>query len=95
MDGEAAIPIEKPIQEKGRVKVYEMPGIESAACLVHRGSFQNLPQGYGNLMAWVEQNGYTVNGPIRECYLFTGNGEPITQDNESYVTEIQMPVVKT
>jgi effector-binding domain-containing protein len=93
VDGEAAIPIEKPIQESGRVKVYELPGVESAACLVHHGSFQKLQQAYDSLMTWIEQNGYTITGPLREVYLYTGEGE-IKQDDESYVTEIQAPVVK-
>jgi effector-binding domain-containing protein len=93
VDGEASIPIEKPIQETDRVKVYEMPGIESAACFVHHGSFQKLPQAYGGLMTWIDQNDYTIVGSLREVYLYTGNGE-IKQDDESYVTEIQAPVLK-
>jgi effector-binding domain-containing protein len=44
------------------------------------------------LLRWVSNNGYQVAGPIRELYL--QNSQPIRQDDESYVTEIQVPVSK-
>jgi hypothetical protein len=37
-------------------------------------------------------NGYQVHGPIREIYLQCG--EPVRQDDDSYVTEIQVPTAK-
>ncbi|MCU1312735.1 MAG: MerR family transcriptional regulator, partial [Acidobacteriaceae bacterium] len=37
-------------------------------------------------------NGYQVAGPIRELYLHLSM--PVRQDDDSYVTEIQVPVSK-
>ncbi len=45
------------------------------------------------LLRWVASNGYQVAGPIRELYLHSSM--PVRQDDESYVTEIQVPVSKS
>jgi effector-binding domain-containing protein len=44
------------------------------------------------MLRWVAGNGYQVAGPIREVYLPCP--QPVRQDDESYVTEIQVPVKK-
>jgi effector-binding domain-containing protein len=44
------------------------------------------------VLKWVEANGYQVHGPIREIYLQCG--EPLRQDDDSYITEIQVPTAK-
>ena len=41
---------------------------------------------------WMTENGYTIVGPVREVYLHMS--KPVRQDDESYVTEIQVPVRK-
>ena len=48
--------------------------------------------GFGRYSAWMGANGYRAAGPARELYLKIG--QPVRQDDESYVTEIQMPVEK-
>ena len=42
-------------------------------------------------MTWVEESGYVVSGPSYEWNLVCT--EPVTQDNESYVTEVQVEVI--
>ena len=59
---------------------------------MHNGSYQRLPEAYDSLLRWVAENGYQVAGPIRELYLKISM--PVRQDDESYVTEIQVPVAK-
>ncbi len=90
VDGEAVMSIESSLQGNKRIKVYELPGYETVACVVHNGSYNNLVQSYNYLLSWIETNGYRVVGPNREFYIQGGH----EQDNESYVTEVQFPVEK-
>lgn len=62
------------------------------ASTVHNGAYCRLPKAYDPLLRWVADNGYQVAGPIRELYLKISM--PVRQDDESYVTEIQVPLSK-
>jgi len=73
-----------------RVRVRELPGVDTMACAVHHGPFTTLNQAYAALMQWVEANGYRIAGPNREVYL-RSSGQ---QDDPTCVTEIQVPVEK-
>ncbi|MBD0303417.1 MAG: MerR family transcriptional regulator [Tolypothrix sp. T3-bin4] len=90
VDGEAVFSIESSIQGNERIKVYELPGWETIACLVHNGSYNTINQAYAALVSWIEANGYKIIGPNREVYIIGGN----QQDNDTYVTEVQFPVSK-
>ena len=91
IDGEAAVYLKRPIPEGERVKVYELPAATMAS-VVHKGAFNRLSQAYEALGRWIEANGYKIVGPNREVYLYCA--QPVRQDDESYVTEIQFPVEK-
>jgi DNA-binding transcriptional MerR regulator len=91
VDGEAGIFLKEPVKATGGVRVYELPPV-AVASAIHAGSYQRLQEAYNALLHWVNDNGYQVTGPIRELYL--QNSQPIRQDNESYVTEIQVPISK-
>ncbi|MDJ0634293.1 MAG: MerR family transcriptional regulator [Xenococcaceae cyanobacterium MO_188.B29] len=87
---EVAAPIFQKIPSNEHIWVYELPGIETMACVVHKGSFSSLGQAYNKLIEWVEKNGYQVMGSTRELYLqYERDG-----DQSQYVTEIQIPVEK-
>ncbi|MBW4423937.1 MAG: MerR family transcriptional regulator [Nostoc desertorum CM1-VF14] len=90
VDGEAVLSIESSVQGNERIKVYELPGWETIACLVHNGSYNTINQAYAALVSWIEANGYKIIGPNREVYIIGGN----QQDNDTYVTEVQFPVSK-
>jgi len=92
VDGEAGIFLKEPITATGEVQVYELPAT-TVASAIHAGSYQRLQEAYDALLRWVGNNGYQVAGPIRELYL--QNSQPVRQDDESYITEIQVPVTKT
>ncbi|MDY6938735.1 MAG: MerR family transcriptional regulator [Cyanobacteriota bacterium] len=88
---EAAVRITERIPTKDGVWVYELPGVETMACVVHRGPFSSLGQAYNSLIAWVEANQYSVVGSTREVYLeYDREGDP-----SDYVTEVQIPVEKS
>jgi DNA-binding transcriptional MerR regulator len=91
IDGEAAVVLKQPVAEGDRIKVYELPAV-TVASTVHKGAYNRLSQAYEASGRWIEANGYKITGPGREVYLYCG--EPVRQDDESYVTEIQFPVEK-
>ena len=89
---EVAVPLAAPLEEEGRIKVHELPGISQVACTVHHGPYEMLSQAYGELIKWIETNGYRIAGPNREIYLKGPEGKD--SDPAEYVTEIQIPVEK-
>ncbi len=91
IDGEAVVYLKQSIPEGGRVKVYELPAA-TVASVVHKGAYNALNQAYEAIGRWIEANGYRITGPNREIYLYCT--EPVRQDDDSYVTEIQFPVEK-
>jgi DNA-binding transcriptional MerR regulator len=93
VDAEAGFYLYKPVPAPSAdgIRVHELPSA-TAASVIHSGSYQRLPEAYDALLRWVASNGYQVAGPIRELYLHVSM--PVRQDDDSYVTEIQVPVSK-
>jgi effector-binding domain-containing protein len=91
VDAEAGVYLQAPVEAADGIRVYELPNC-TAASIIHAGSYQRLPEAYDALLRWVVSNGYQVAASIRELYLHSTM--PVRQDDESYVTEIQVPVSK-
>jgi effector-binding domain-containing protein len=90
-DVEVAVPVTGSVPEGDRVKERELPAIEEMACIIHEGSYETIGGTYGQLMAWIEANGYRMCGPVREVYV---RGPESGGDPSTYVTEIQLSVEK-
>jgi DNA-binding transcriptional MerR regulator len=91
VDAEAGLLLKHPVTVGGRVQVRELPPVE-VATLIHSGSWSKLSSAYDDLARWIAEHGYQLAGPAREIYW---KASPESrQDDESYVTEIQLPVVK-
>ena len=88
---EAAIPLTVPIAVTTPLQVYELPPTPTMACMIHHGSYLDLPQAIHALYSWIEANGYRVCGSGRELYLHGG----VDRVNPEYLTEIQLPVEKS
>lgn len=91
IDGEAVVYLKQPIPEGERVKVYQLPAATMAS-VVHKGAYNTLNRAYDAIGHWIEANNYKIAGPNREVYLYCT--QPVRQDDDSYVTEIQFPVEK-
>jgi len=91
IDGEAVVYLQQPVAADGRVCVYELPAT-TVASVIHHGAYNKFSQAYEALGRWIEASGYMVVGPNREIYLECS--QPVRQDDDSYVTEIQFPVAK-
>lgn len=92
VDTEVCQPIAGAASGSARVTIRELPAAETMASVVHKGPFTTINQAYNAVMQWIQANGYRICGSNREIYLHTGN--PVRQDDPSYVTEIQIPVEK-
>lgn len=91
VDAEAGFYLKEAIPAKGRAKVYQLPAV-TVASLVHNGAYNRLSQAYDELLRWIGGNGYRICGPERELYL--KSSQPVSIDDESYITEIQVPIAK-
>lgn len=60
-----------------------------AICVYHKGSYKLFPEAYAFLIKWINDNGYEITEPIRECYI---DGAWNKEDENDYLTEIQAPV---
>lgn len=92
IDMEAVLPVPDDYQaaEPAATRVIEPVQVAS---LMHHGAFNRLHEAHAALLEWVEANGWTVTGPAYEWNLVCT--PPVTQDNESYVTEIQVEVARS
>jgi DNA-binding transcriptional MerR regulator len=71
--------------------VVDLPAIETAATLIHRGSMDGADRPLQVVANWIDENGYRAlgRGYAREVYLEVPPG-----DQANWVTEFQVPVVK-
>ena len=72
------------------IKFMEIKPVE-AVCLYHRGSYENLRKSYSTIMEYIEKNGLEIKEFPRECYI---DGCWNKDNEEDYLTEIQVPVVR-
>ena len=92
-DIEVVMPLGEDVAPSSRVQVYELPGAEKMACVVHTGPFTTIGEAYDALAKWIDQNGYHIVGPGRELNLRLPDklGD---QNDPNTVNEIQFPVEK-
>ena len=91
IDLEAVIPVPDDYQPSGEVKVRTIEPA-TVACITHHGAFNRLHEAYTELTEWIDANGYEITGPSYEWNIVCT--PPVTQDNETYVTDIEMEVTK-
>ncbi|MFE1170969.1 MerR family transcriptional regulator [Streptomyces sp. NPDC058773] len=68
--------------------VVTLPGLDSAATVVHHGPMSRILPTAQNLAHWIDANGYRSAGYARELYL------ECPPDQERWITELQEPVVR-
>ncbi|GII00366.1 MerR family transcriptional regulator [Planobispora takensis] len=70
------------------VEIVDLPAIETAATIVHRGPMEEVGPTFQVLAHWIEENGYRPVGLAREVYL------DCPENPRDWVTELQMTVTK-
>jgi DNA-binding transcriptional MerR regulator len=88
---EAAFPVSAALVGTEQIQVYVIPPVESAACLVYKGSHEGMGDASCAIAKWIEDNGYRISGPNRVVFLHCGDDENTT---EEWVIEMQFPVEK-
>lgn len=86
-EAEVAQPIERPIPETDRVRVYELPAVPLTASLEYRGRYDGaeMTQVFTKLHGWVEQNGYRSVGPTRQVFdAYLGD--------QRFAIELEVPI---
>lgn len=72
------------------VQFKELPETK-AACIYHKGSYNEFPRTYASVLKYIEENGYEICGDIREVYI---DGVWNKDREEDWLSEIQIPVQK-
>ncbi|MFG3435829.1 MerR family transcriptional regulator [Nonomuraea sp. NPDC047897] len=70
------------------VDVVILPGVDSAATIIHHGSMDGVGTTFQTLAHWIEDNGRTALGLGREVYLHCPD------DLDAWVTELQIEVTR-
>jgi DNA-binding transcriptional MerR regulator len=65
--------------------------IDLAVYVLVPGDYQNISPAYAYLANWIEENGYTVTGLVRQIPI---KGPWNEQNPDDYLNEIQIPVAK-
>ena len=63
----------------------------TAVSVMHKGAYSGLSRAYAYTFRWIEENGYTVLDNPRENYI---DGIWNKENEEDWLTELQIPIVK-
>jgi len=69
--------------------VVDLPEIEQAATIIHRGSMEKVGPTFQTLAHWIDEHGYRGVGLAREVSIDCPEG-----DYDNWVTELQMTVTR-
>lgn len=84
----AAIPVNAVASDTYEFSIVDLPPIERAATIVHRGSMADVMPTLQALAHWIDANGYRSAGYNRELYLDYGCGD----EPSTWTTELQEPL---
>jgi len=82
----ASLPVNAGPGDDHDFSIVDLPEIEQAATIVHRGSMDNVMPTIQTLARWIDANGYRSAGYDRELYIECG------EDRDAWVTELQEPI---
>jgi DNA-binding transcriptional MerR regulator len=85
----AAMPVTVDPHPSYGFAVVDVPGIQSAATIIHRGDMAEVEASIQALARWIDDNGYRTDGYAREVYL-----EYCPDERDKGVTELQLALVK-
>ncbi|MEU4896991.1 MerR family transcriptional regulator [Streptomyces sp. NPDC044780] len=84
----AAVQVSAPLRDGDDIRVLDLPPVERAATIVHRGPMDTVVPTAQVLAHWIDGNGYRSAGYPREVSL------ECPEDRAEWVTELQAPVVE-
>ncbi|MGW3659675.1 MerR family transcriptional regulator [Streptomyces sp. NPDC005151] len=84
----AGVEVSAPLGEDEGLRIVDLPPVEQAAAIVHRGSMETVLPTIQTLGRWIDANGYRSTGYPREINL------ECPDNRDEWVTELQEPVTK-
>lgn len=75
-------------KESENIKFRKIPEIK-AISVDHKGPYEKLGEAYAYAVNWVKENGYEIDGRIRESYV---HGCWDCESEDDYLTVLQVPV---
>ncbi|MFF0742757.1 MerR family transcriptional regulator [Streptomyces sp. NPDC004111] len=84
----AGVQVQAPVQAVGELRVVELPPVDEAATVVHRGRPEAVLPAVQTLARWIDTNGYTSAAYPREINL------ECPENHGDWVTELQEPVTR-
>ncbi|KOG88800.1 MerR family transcriptional regulator, partial [Streptomyces varsoviensis] len=84
----AGIEVSAPLGENDGLRVVDLPPVEQAATVMHRGPMEAVLPTVQLLGRWIDANGYRSVGYPREINL------EVPDNRDEWVTELQEPVSK-
>src|SRR5262249_5257866 len=91
LDVEIGLCLKQPVDVQEPVAIHELASA-TVASIVHHGPFSRIVEAYLAILHWIDANGYRQAGPLRELFLRVS--APVSRDDATNVTEIQLPVEK-
>jgi len=91
VDVEIAVPVQDFGKGKGNFVFKELNAIPTAATVRFSGPYEGYNEAIGKLAAWIEKNGYEMDGLIRGFAVASPSDVTSPED---YMTELQVPVKK-
>lgn len=76
-------------EDSDMIKFKIIEKVETAACILHKGSYSDFPKAYAALLKWIEENGFELIDNPRESYI---DGIWNKDSADDWLTEIQFPV---
>jgi effector-binding domain-containing protein len=89
IDAEVGIYLRSAVPAHEPLHIYQLPQA-TVTSVVHHGAFNRIGEAYEALLRWIETSGYRPTGPAREIFLHLS--QPVSRDDESNITEIQVPI---
>lgn len=84
----AGVEVAAPLGEDDGLRIVDLPPVEQAATIVHRGSMDTVLPSVQTLGRWIDANGYRSTGYPREINL------ECPENQDEWVTELQEPVAQ-
>ncbi|MEU8964711.1 MerR family transcriptional regulator [Streptomyces sp. NPDC048491] len=82
----AAVHVSAPLRDDGAFRVLDLPAVDRAATIVHRGSMDTVLPAAQALARWIDGSGYRATGLPREVNL------ECPDNRDDWVTELQAPI---
>jgi len=88
-DFEICLPVPTAVAASGRMRPSLWPSTKVARAIYH-GPYEHLGEAWGELMDWMDTNGYSSAADLYECYVA---GPESSSDPNQWQTQLSRPLI--